>query len=163
MYYKIPRDSDTGKKLLELEDRGIAAHNATKDLITKYCGSRWRGYSFPAPGLFGGASEVEFESKEDIPPFFKETKLRRGLWSAKPRRSHPTGLALIKALAQITQVSKGETLSLLGVKVAGGLRGFIIPDAGHIYIHTAIRVSVPKDCIEVMGSEYIKARDLSQK
>lgn len=154
MYFKTPKDSETGKKFaivdakMDIAKREASAF-ASQFNCTQYYGQLWEAY--------GGIAGLVFPQGQEIPPVFKKVQGTDNGYT--PRLSTKAGKEIKEEMDELTTVSKFELNSCIGYQehfkaTIGFFRShaeFYLFEYGSDWGITA-----PTDCTEITESEYIQ-------
>ena len=146
-YFKIPRGSETGKKFLEIEKRIINSRNEIDKFLDKYdCTS----YSPNRWEYFGGIECVNIDNS-DNKIWRKEPSLQNCL---VPRLNTKKGKEIQEEMDALPSVGVREVNACIDWEEEFNSIGFSWENKEYYYISVFVEVEVPKDCIEVLWSEF---------
>lgn len=152
MYYKISKNSETGRKLEEIYKRAEKAHNTRnacmRELMEKFPGMTGK---FREPGgyvISGGIHTVMFDENATVDP---KVWIKKHENEYIPKRDSGVG----KMIADLPTVKYTEINEVLNHKNPAhqfGLRTG--DDVFGIEIDPAWKIEMPEDAEEILGSEY---------
>lgn len=152
MFFKTPKNSETGKKFIALFEEMKSVNDQALELAESLGGETFRPFSFA-----GGISSIVFADAHqfDNPLNWRNVNKRKNEFM--PRAHRKEGKEIMKkieALPTLHREKFGEVLGVRsfwkspGVKVAG--------DWILIEVYPEWRDTIPKDCIEILHSEYLE-------
>lgn len=150
-YYKVPRNSETGKKFAEIEKRKHECFDAVKEFIKPFGATQFR---YSRWSLWGGIDSIILENEPDLKIWKKV-----GYQEYYPKANSKEGKELIKKMKELPTVSFNDLNSIVGYQTdwyshigfSYGNKEFF----GFI-IGLDWKANIPSDCIEITASEYEK-------
>jgi len=158
LYFKTKKESETGSKFHELEERGLACGEAVKQFLDKY---HFQCYRPSRISFVGGISACCSPTQIVDRALWKETGT--GPEEYMPRLNIKKGKAIMEEIKVLPIVDidelnkvvgypgngfKSSTIGFSGRAACKSHYGFIILDTWN--------VKVPNDCEEITASEYKK-------
>lgn len=155
LYFYTDKKSDTGLKFLDVYTRGESAKKASIMLARKY------GFESCRPGrtTYNGGISSFYKpyDQTDLTHFKKHKKYSNEYF---PKRTTKEGLAMIEEINQLPVVDIDELNNIVGYDSGvwkNSNIGFNISENHYGFIVGATwDCTMPSDCIEITGSEYIK-------
>ncbi|MFT4168033.1 MAG: hypothetical protein QM653_02790 [Dysgonomonas sp.] len=148
-YYKVPRDSETGKKFLKIEERKQECFKAVKEFIKDFGATQFR---YSRWSLWGGIDSIIFEKEPNLKVWKKV-----GYQEYYPKANSKEGKELISKMKELPTVDFNELNSIVGYKTDWyGHIGFSHGDKDFFgfIIDSDWKANIPTDCIEITASEY---------
>ena len=151
LFFITPKDSDTGKKLAEIDRKMNACNDEQKKMLEKH------GFQklYPKPFVAWGGidSFVSFIGGTPDPSVWRKTAQ-----GYVPLRSSPGGKAIAAELQEMSVVMIHELNFCVNVREKLNSIGFYRRHTTH-YGFTVIsdwRFDKPADCTEVIGSDFLE-------
>lgn len=147
MYYKVSINSETGKKFLDLKEKGNHAIDAVGQLAKELGFKRWRqGYWC----IWGGVSCVFFNSPVD-----------KKIWTKKedgwmPKLNTKIGKKLYAKIKDLPKVTWHDLNMCIGYDQFFHSIGVSYSNKDWVYfsVNESWNVKIPHDAIEVLYSEF---------
>lgn len=164
LYYKTPRTSETGKKFAEINKKGIECCDALKAFLDKYGFQKYR----PSRISFqGGISSCVSPNGDLDKKVWK--RMHYGSCEYMPNLKSKEGLKIAKEIESLPYVDIDELNNIVNYPGNGFKNtsiGYSFNDNKDYYgfiISDIWDVTPPADCIEIIGTEYNKLFNQSQK
>ncbi len=151
MYFKTKRDSETGVKFSQIENKKKEVKDALDLVIKKYgahglCGDRW--------AAFGGCEVLIFDNAPDTSVWKKSNEINNGY---KPKLNTVKGKEIKKYFDSVPKISKKEVNMCIGFnedmfKTIG--YSFANPEYYLFQVSKDWGIDIPLDCEEVTQTEY---------
>lgn len=154
LYYKTRKDSETGKKFTEIDERRDICHKALKAFLNKYGFQKYRPSRI---SHVGGISSCVNPLNPLDPKLWKNSGYGSNEWM--PKLNTKEGKAIMKEINGLPIVDIDELNAVVGYDGNGfksshigcsyknkTYYGFILSDEW--------KVTPPSDCIEITASEY---------
>ena len=161
LYYKVLKDSDTGKKFAELIQRGEACAEAAKKFLERHGFTKYRPSRI---SYNGGISACASPKETPNPKIWKKAK--NGDYM--PRCNTNEGRAVMEKIEALPIVDIDELNNIVGYDSDGWKHshiGFLGNTSKSGYygfiVFAEWNVKVPADCIEITGSEYTELSQLN--
>lgn len=156
LYYKTLKDSETGKKFTEIEERGDVCHEALKTFLDKYGFQQYRPSRI---SHIGGISSCGNPIKPVDTKLWKQSEFGYNEWM--PKLNIKEGKAIMAEINALPIVDIDELNAVVGYEgnhfksshigyssANDKFYGFILSDKWE--------VTPPVDCEEITASEYKK-------
>jgi len=147
LYYKIPKESETGKKFTSVFLRVDEVQETVNKVLDKYGFQEYRSHSIAGDIWCFCTPVAELDMK---------------MWRKRedgytPRKSTKAGRALAEEIEKNPSVSRKALNSCIGFDNGFSQIGFNRNKKGAYYgliLIDSWKIKVPGDCIEITGSEY---------
>lgn len=156
LYYKTQKDSETGKRFTEIDERGDICHEALKAFLDKYGFQKYRPSRI---SHVGGISSCVNPLNPLDPKLWKNSGYGPNEWM--PKLNTKEGKAIMAEINGLPIVDIDELNEVVGYEGNGfksshigfssenkTYYGFILSDKW--------KVTPPSDCVEITPSEYKK-------
>lgn len=156
LYFKVIKETETGKKFTDVFERGSQATKAAYSLVKKYGFTSFR----PGRETFEGAISSFVKPTVMIDPKVWK-KISYGKDEYFPKRSSKQGKEILKEIAQLPSVDIDELNNIVGYDSGGwkrshiGYNGSCNRDYYGFIVDSDWDVQIPDDCEEINGSEYM--------
>lgn len=154
MYFKTAKDSDTGKKLAAVYEKGVDAWHKREELLgelmEKYPGMTGRFWDKGGNTVWGGISTVEF-AEDPKSDFWVNIQNKEYI----PLESTEEGEAVAKQIAELPVVNYPEINACINYNNPKDVVGFRVgKDYFGLEIDPAWNHKMPEDCQEITYSEF---------
>lgn len=151
IYYKTPKDSETGEKFQEIAERADLCQESVKLLLnelgasSQYYPDRW--------SVYGGIEYVIFDKEPDMTVWKSESKIGINVYS--PRLKSKAGKDLESEIGLLPKVSRYELNQCIGFDSHFHCIGFTYnDDLFGFSVSSNWKCKIPTDCEEITYSEY---------
>lgn len=153
LFYKIPADSELGKKCEALSNKLVATHEALSEFVRKYGFKGWQNGILSAKGSIVACIADESYSPDMTVWKIVEKESRKYM----PRLNTKAGKAIRKEINMLPQVKSSEINELVGYNsVSVEHIGFSFQKEGFygITLFDSWDITMPKDAIPIFPIEY---------
>lgn len=154
IYFKTPRNSETGLKFTEIKERGVECVEAAMKFIGKYGFNSFRQNRL---AFKGGISSCYKPLVDLDPKVWKKTEYGHNEYM--PKLNNKEGIKIYEEIESLPYVDIDELNNIVGYE-GNGLKSshigysFKNKEWYGFVVNSEWECKIPTDCIEITGSEY---------